>query len=100
MARNGEKRATVHDLARAAGVSLATVDRVLNRRPGVRPATISKVEAAIVALNYQRDASASLLARARDISVAVLLPDDIGAVLPMPAADVMLAFLDRLAATS
>ncbi len=75
MARNGEKRATVHDLARAAGVSLATVDRVLNRRPGVRPATIAKVEAAIVALSYQRDASASLLARAREISVTVLLPD-------------------------
>ncbi len=75
MARNGEKRATVHDLARAAGVSLATIDRVLNRRPGVRPATILKVEAAIAALNYQRDASASLLARAREINVAALLPD-------------------------
>ena len=36
-------RATVHDLARAAGVSLATVDRVLNRRGGVRAATIEKV---------------------------------------------------------
>ena len=29
-------RATVHDVARAAGVSLATIDRVLNRRGGVR----------------------------------------------------------------
>jgi len=33
------KRATVHDVARTAGVSLATVDRVLNARPGVRPET-------------------------------------------------------------
>ncbi|WP_153005475.1 LacI family DNA-binding transcriptional regulator, partial [Aureimonas ureilytica] len=27
---------TLSDVARAAGVSLATADRVLNRRPGVR----------------------------------------------------------------
>ena len=76
MARGSDKRATVHDLARVAGVSLATVDRVLNRRPGVRPATISRVEAAIEALDYRRDATASLLARSRDIDIAVLLPDN------------------------
>ena len=75
MARIKEKRATVHDLARAAGVSLATVDRVLNRRPGVRPATISRVEAAIEALDFRRDMPASLLARARAINVVALLPD-------------------------
>jgi LacI family transcriptional regulator len=75
MTRVRERRATVHDLARAAGVSLATVDRVLNRRPGVRPATISRVEAAIEALDYRRDVSASLLARAREIDIVALLPD-------------------------
>lgn len=75
MARNGDRRATVHDLARAAGVSLATIDRVLNRRPGVRPATILKVEEAIEALDFRRDVPASLLARAREIGVTVLLPD-------------------------
>lgn len=75
MTRVRERRATVHDLARAAGVSLATVDRVLNRRPGVRPATVSRVEAAIEALDYRRDVSASLLARARDINIVALLPD-------------------------
>ncbi|MEL6316609.1 MAG: LacI family DNA-binding transcriptional regulator, partial [Pseudomonadota bacterium] len=35
-------RPTVHDIARVAGVSLATVDRVLNERPGVREKTIVK----------------------------------------------------------
>ena len=75
MARIKEKRATVHDLARAAGVSLATVDRVLNRRPGVRPATILRVEEAIQALDFRRDMPASLLARARAINVVALLPD-------------------------
>ena len=69
------KRATVHDVARTAGVSLATVDRVLNARPGVRPETAEKVETAIKALDFRRDLSASLLARARDLRVSFLIPD-------------------------
>lgn len=68
------RRATVHDVARAAGVSLATVDRVLNNRPGVRPHTAKKVDDAIAALGFQRDLSASLLARARDLRVDFLIP--------------------------
>jgi LacI family transcriptional regulator len=72
---NGIKRATVHDVARMAGVSLATVDRVLNGRPGVRPETAEKVDGAIRALEFRRDLSASLLARARDLRVAFLIPD-------------------------
>jgi LacI family transcriptional regulator len=69
------KRATVHDVARQAGVSLATVDRVLNGRPGVRPQTAIKVDAAIKALDFSRDLSASLLARARDLKLVFLIPD-------------------------
>jgi LacI family transcriptional regulator len=69
------RRATVHDVARQAGVSLATVDRVLNGRAGVRPATAEKVEGAIQALDFRRDLSASLLARARDLRIAFLIPD-------------------------
>jgi LacI family transcriptional regulator len=69
------KRATVHDVARQAGVSLATVDRVLNARPGVRPATAEKVAEAIRVLDFRRDLSASLLARARDLRVTFLIPD-------------------------
>lgn len=69
------RRATVHDVARTAGVSLATVDRVLNGRPGVRPETAQRVEAAIKELDFRRDLSASLLARARDLRLIFLLPD-------------------------
>ena len=69
------RRATVHDVARAAGVSLATVDRVLNGRAGVSPGTTEKVEAAIATLGFQRDLSASLLARARDLRVVFVIPD-------------------------
>ncbi|MBL8328373.1 MAG: LacI family DNA-binding transcriptional regulator [Rubrivivax sp.] len=38
---------TITQIAEAAGVSTATVDRVLNARPGVNPATIQKVQAAM-----------------------------------------------------
>ena len=70
-----KRRTTVHDVARAAGVSLATVDRVLNGRPGVRAATAEKVEAAIAQIGFQRDLSASLLARARDLRLTFIIPD-------------------------
>ena len=68
-----KRRATVHDVARKAGVSLATVDRVLNARPGVRVETAEKVAEAIRVLDFRRDVSASLLARARDLSVTFLI---------------------------
>lgn len=70
-----KRRATVHDVAREAGVSLATVDRVLNGRPGVRTETADKVADAIRTLDFRRDLSASLLARARDLGVTFLIPD-------------------------
>ncbi|MFK7889783.1 MAG: LacI family DNA-binding transcriptional regulator [Granulosicoccus sp.] len=59
------RKPTVNDLARHAGVSLATVDRVLNDRPGVRDVTIQKVTKAIDALGYIRDTAAANLARNR-----------------------------------
>jgi LacI family transcriptional regulator len=41
---------TITQIAEAAGVSTATVDRVLNDRPGVNPATVHKVREALAAL--------------------------------------------------
>lgn len=68
-------RPTVNDIAREAGVSLATVDRVLNARPGVREKTITAVNEAIQKLGYVRDQAAANLARGRDYRLAILLPD-------------------------
>ena len=42
--------ATIHQIAEAAGVSTATVDRVLNNRPGVNPATVERVRAVMQTL--------------------------------------------------
>jgi len=58
-------RATAQDVAEAAGVSLATVDRVLNNRKGVRSTTIERVTAAMDKLNFVRDQTAANLARRR-----------------------------------
>ena len=65
----------MNDIARVAGVSLATVDRVLNERPGVRAVTIKKVHAAIAELGYIRDTAAANLARRRVYNLLFLLPD-------------------------
>lgn len=66
---------TVHDIAAHAGVSLATVDRVLNRRPGVKPATRARVEDAIGVLGYVRDMAAANLAKGRVYPLVFILPD-------------------------
>jgi LacI family transcriptional regulator len=68
-------RPTVHDIAATAGVSLATVDRVLNNRPGVKRATRERVENAIGTLGYVRDVAAANLAKSRIYSLAFILPD-------------------------
>lgn len=74
-------RPTTKDLARAAGVSLATVDRVLNGRAGVRAGTVEKVNAAVARLGFVRNASAATLGRGRPLRVRFLLPRAGGAFL-------------------
>ncbi|MBO9420549.1 LacI family DNA-binding transcriptional regulator [Labrenzia sp. R4_2] len=69
------KRVTIHDVAEAAGVSLATVDRVLNTRPGVRKATIEKVRQAVERLNYQPDVFAAGLAKKSAYRLHFLIPN-------------------------
>jgi LacI family transcriptional regulator len=69
-------RPTVHDIAREAGVSLATVDRVLNARPRVREQSVRVVQAAVEKLGYVRDMSAANLAKRREYRFAFLIPDN------------------------
>lgn len=68
-------RPTVHDIAETAGVSLATVDRVLNDRPGVRAVTRARVETAIATLGYVRDVAAANLAKSRVYPLVFILPE-------------------------
>ncbi|MEO0913241.1 MAG: LacI family DNA-binding transcriptional regulator [Pseudomonadota bacterium] len=69
------RKPTVHDIARASGYSLATVDRVLNRRPGVRPATVEAVQKTVSDLGYVRDISAANLSSGRIYRIAFILPE-------------------------
>ena len=68
------KRVGIHDVAARAGVSVATVDRVLNRRAGVRRETVERVEAVMRELNYRPDMHAARLARGRDLRLAFVVP--------------------------
>ena len=45
-------RVTISDVARAAGVSVATVSKVVNQRHGIAPATSQRVLAVIDDLGY------------------------------------------------
>ncbi len=67
-------KVTVFEVAASAGVSLATVDRVLNGRRGVRPATVERVQAAIGRLGFRRDPFAAGLATQRRERYLFVLP--------------------------
>ncbi|MFN4207791.1 MAG: LacI family DNA-binding transcriptional regulator [Agrobacterium albertimagni] len=67
---------TVHDIASRAGVSLATVDRVLNRRPGVSARTREKVDQAVSELGFVRDVAAANLAKGRTYPLTFLIPSN------------------------
>jgi LacI family transcriptional regulator len=65
---------TLRDIARQAGVSLATVDRVLHNRPGVRPDTVRRVKEAIERNAFQPHMAAAELARGRARRFAFVMP--------------------------
>lgn len=67
-------RLTLVDVARAAGLSLATVDRAINRRPGVSKRAIAKVEESLARLGYRPDPVAAQLARRSSFRFCFLLP--------------------------
>lgn len=67
-------RPTIHDVARVAGVSLSTVDRVLNARDGVRAATQIRVTEAMKSLGYERNVAAANLSRGRIYRFRFILP--------------------------
>lgn len=65
-------RARIEDVATAAGVSIKTVSRVLNREPNVRPETRDKVIEAASTLRYTPHASARSLAANRSFNIALI----------------------------
>lgn len=68
------KTYTISDVAQKAGVSRATVDRVLFKRGYVSQKTRDKVLKVITELNYTPNANASSLASKRAFHIACLIP--------------------------
>lgn len=68
------RRPTLVDVAERAQVSLATVDRVFNRRAGVSQRTVERVEQALVKLGYRPDPAAVRLARGIQFNFCFVLP--------------------------
>lgn len=66
---------TIYDVAREAGVSMATVSRVVNANPNVKPTTRKKVLDAIERLGYRPNAVARGLASKKTTTVGVVIPD-------------------------
>lgn len=68
------QRITLEDVAHAAGVSTATVSRVLSRPDVVRASTRERVMAAVRQHDYQPDAAARALASGRTHTVGCVIP--------------------------
>ncbi|MBB6448130.1 LacI family transcriptional regulator [Geomicrobium halophilum] len=66
---------TIYDVAEEASVSMATVSRVVNGNPNVKPATRKKVLDAIERLEYRPNAVARGLASKKTTTVGVIIPD-------------------------
>lgn len=65
---------TIRDVARRANVGIATVSRVLNGHPSVRPATRARVLAAIEELDYTPNTAAQTLSSGQTNSIGVFAP--------------------------
>lgn len=69
------RRPTIHDVAAAAGVSVATVSKAVNGRYGVSPTTVSRVLDAVKTLGYESSLVASSMRSRRTGVIGVLVAD-------------------------
>jgi LacI family transcriptional regulator len=67
--------ATIYEVARHAGVSIATVSRVHRNADLVAPATRHRVQSAVAALDYRPSRLGRSLARGRHDAAAIVFPD-------------------------
>lgn len=75
MKPGADATATLHDVARAAGVSIKTVSNVINGYPHIRAETREKVETAIELLHYQPNRAARSLRSGRTDMIGLIIPD-------------------------
>jgi LacI family transcriptional regulator len=68
------ERITVKEIARLAGVSIGTVDRVLHGRKGVSPVTKGRIDEIIASLGYEPDVLARHLSLKKTYTFRAVLP--------------------------
>lgn len=94
------RKPTIADVAAMAGVSKATVSRVLNLSERVLPTTRATVEEAMAALGYQESWQAKSLATGRAGAIGVLLTEPFDDIYSDPTfATQLRGIYDRLATT-
>ena len=71
---NLKERVTIYEVAKASGVSLATVSRVINHQGNVTDKTKEKVEATIKRLGYKPSGLAQALATNKSTNIGVIIP--------------------------
>ncbi|WP_431711127.1 LacI family DNA-binding transcriptional regulator [Glutamicibacter uratoxydans] len=76
MTETRSQQPTLELVAARAGVSRATVSRVVNGSEKVKPAVVAAVEAAIRELNYVPNRAARSLAQGRTNSIALVVPEN------------------------
>ena len=67
--------ATIKDVAKEAGVSIATVSRVINKSPKASKASVTSVTEAMAKLGYRPNAAAKALVSQSSNTVGVLVGD-------------------------
>ncbi len=75
IAKDNKKRVTIYSVAHEAGVSLATVSRVINDSDVVKEDTKRRVQEAIIKLGYKPNAVAQGLALKKTTNIALIIPD-------------------------
>ncbi len=67
--------ATIKDIARRAGVGVATVSRALNRNGYVKPDTLAKIEQVAEELGYVPNRQARAMVNGATMTLGILIPD-------------------------
>lgn len=66
---------TIYDIAKESGVSIATVSKVINNKPGVSKKTIDKINQVIEEMNYRPNKAASSLSTKKSMTIGLIIPD-------------------------
>ena len=71
----GNYMASIQDVAKLAGVSVATVSRVMNNATNVSPASVRKVQSAVESLNYSPNWASRNLRSKKSNMLLVVIPE-------------------------